>query len=110
MRDYRELRHTITILRLSRSTDGFGAVDSFASVGTLRARKRDLSDAERYRADEIASAVMTRFQVRDSALAASITPKDRIECEGRTFNVTGVKAVGDGSRFIEITCTARTDK
>lgn len=72
------------------------------------ASKRDVSDGERYRAGEVSARLMTRFQVRWNETTSAITPKDRLECEGLTYDIVGIKELG---RRVgrEITAAARAD-
>jgi SPP1 family predicted phage head-tail adaptor len=78
--------------------------------GPVAAAKRDISDAERWRAGEVQATVTTRFTIRWSAFAADLTPADRLIHEGRTFDIAGIKEVPDGRRrFLEITAAARAD-
>lgn len=105
-----DLRAVVQLLRSTPVDDGFTKKDVFAAQGDpIRARKRDLSDGERFRAGEVAGHVTTRFTVRRSAFTDAITPKDRLDCDGVTYEITGVKDVGDGRMWREITCAARTD-
>ncbi len=53
--------------------------------------------------------VTSRLRLRWSAFAADITPLDRVICEGRDYNITGVKEIGR-RKAIEITASARADQ
>ncbi|PHP28002.1 head-tail adaptor protein [Limimaricola cinnabarinus] len=78
------------------------AADNLGS--RIWAQKTDLSDGERWRAGEVAAHVTTRFVVRYSSFTVSITPADRIVCEGDVYEITGIKE-GEGRRqWLEITC------
>jgi head-tail adaptor len=75
-----------------------GTVDAFGGV------------TEEWRAGEIAASATTRFHVRSSAFTRDIDPRDRLTCEGETFEITGTKQVHPGRRqLIELTCARRTD-
>jgi SPP1 family predicted phage head-tail adaptor len=88
----------------------FGAVDSWSDHGGwVYAKKRDLSDGERWRAGEVQAHVATRFTVRWSPFTAAITPKDRLICEGREYEIVGVKECEGRRQWVEITCAARSD-
>lgn len=89
--------------------DGLQQVATFADHGEpVWASRRDLSDAERAAAGWIEATVATRFVVRSSSFSRDLNPKDRVICEGLTFDIQGIKQVGRRD-FLEITGTARTD-
>lgn len=95
--------------RAVRTDDGFAsAVSSWAHLATVAGSRADISDGERWRAGEVSAQVTTRFQVRWSPLAATITPADRLICEGVTYDVSGIKQIGRRVG-LEITATARAD-
>lgn len=90
--------------------DGIASKLQFANHGSpVWASKLDVSDGERYRAAEVQAVVTTRFRVRWSAFTAAITPKDRLVCEGRDYDITGIKEIGR-REYVEITAAARQDK
>lgn len=74
------------------------------------AAKRDVSDAEKWRASEVQAQIGTRFTVRWSSFTSGITPKDRLACEGVTYEITGVRETGGRRRFLEISAVARADQ
>jgi head-tail adaptor len=99
-------------VRFERATltdDGVAMTEVWAPHGApIWAAKAEISDGERWRAGEVAAHVTTRFRVRWSAFAAGITAKDRLVCEGRTFDITGVKEIGR-REGLEFTAAARAD-
>lgn len=90
-----------------------GAANDFGEPGSptwdqaavLWASKRDLSDAERVAAQAVGAILTTRFVVRSSTITRAIKPQDRIEYDGRTYDVVSQKEIGrrDG---IEITAAS----
>jgi SPP1 family predicted phage head-tail adaptor len=103
--DAGKLDRRITAERASVTTDAFGGVvETWYELATVWAEKLDLSDGERWRTAEVAAQVTTRFRIR---WRLAVTVEDRIVCDGRTFEVHGVKELGrrEGQ---EITCAART--
>lgn len=105
-----DLRAVVQVVRATHTDDGFASNPTFAPLGDpIRARKRDLSDGERSRAGEVSAVLMTRFTVRRSGFTDAITAKDRLVCDGLTYEVTGIKDMGDGTMWREITCAARSD-
>lgn len=95
--------------RYSEADDGFGAVKAWSAHGDPQpAEKRDISDGERWRASEVQAHITTRFRVRSSLFTRGLTPKDRLVCEGRTYDISGIKEL-DRRRTLEITAAARAD-
>jgi SPP1 family predicted phage head-tail adaptor len=74
------------------------------------AKKTDVSDAERWRAGEVSASITTRFVVRWSSFTRGITPKDRLFCEGLTYDISGIKEIEGRRQWLEITASARSDK
>lgn len=90
-------------------SDGMGYAEEWADEGDPQpASKADISDGERWRAGEVQAHVTARFVVRSSEFARGVTPAWRMVCEGREYDIFGVKEL-DRRRFIEITAAARND-
>lgn len=73
---------------------------------TVRASRRDVSDGEKFAAGQVGSSLRTRFVIRASADADTVTPMDRVSYDGSVWNIQGVKEADHGDlrgRFIEIT-------
>lgn len=103
------LDRKITIQRATMVPNAAGEdVPTWADLVTVRASKTDIPDGERWRAAEVAATITTRFQVRWNALTASVTPKDRIICEGRVYEVSHSKEIGRAVG-LEITARARAE-
>ena len=111
------LDRRIQFRRAQGSDDGFTsapgwntadpAADNFGAP--IWAAKHDVSDTERFRAHEEAASITTRFTVRWSTLTRSVTPADRLVCDGTVYEITGIKE-GEGRRdWLEFTCAARSD-
>jgi head-tail adaptor len=101
--------YSVQFQRATLGTDGFGTTETWAAHGSpVLAEKIDVSDAERFRAQEVAAHITARFRVPASALTIGITPKDRLVCRGRTYDISGIKEV-ERDRELEITAAARTD-
>ena len=103
-----KLDRQIQFQRATLVDDGFGQTEEWAPYGpTIWALRQDVSDGERWRAGQVSATVSTRFHIRDSAFTRTIDARDRIICDGQTFEITGVKQVHPGRRqLIELT-TAR---
>ncbi|RHZ91534.1 head-tail adaptor protein [Cereibacter sphaeroides] len=101
----------IQIQRATPADDGFASVEVWADHGPpIWAAKADLSDGERWSAGEVAASVTTRFTLHRTAFARGLTPKDRLVSDGRSFEISGIKVSGAAGRFLELTCSARTDR
>lgn len=107
----RNLNCRVQFLRATEVRDAFGVNEVFAPHGApIFASKEDVSDAERWRASEVSASVTTRFVVRWSSFSSGLTPKDRLACDGREYDITGIKETGGRRRWLEMTATARIDK
>jgi len=105
------LDRRVQFQRATLVDDGTAMVEAFANHGSpVWAERMDLSDGERWRAGEIQAHVTTRFRVRYSAFTAALTPKDRLVCEGTTFDIAGIKQAPERRTFLEITAAARADQ
>jgi head-tail adaptor len=118
MRGGGALDRIVQIRRGTVVSDGFGtrlawndanpAADNYGDPHP--ASKADISDGERWRAGEVQAHVTTRFVLRWSPWAAGISPKDRLVCEGRVYEIVGVKEAEGRRQWFELTCAARSDQ
>lgn len=96
--------------RAAMVDDGFTKREVFADHGApVWASRKDVSDAERVAAAQVAATITTRFQVRWSKFTAGLTPRDRLMCGGREYDITGIKEMGR-MQALEITASARSDR
>lgn len=103
------LDRRIQFRRKTLTSDGMGYAETWANHGQpVPASKTDISDGERWRAGEVQAHVTTRFVVRWSVFAADINPSDRLNLDGRGYDIFGVKELGR-KQWIEITAAARND-
>lgn len=103
------LDRRVQFQRATLADDGFTSAPTWAAHGSpVWAAMTPVSDGERWRAGEVAATVTARFRVRWSAFTAALTPEDRLECEDRTYDITGLKELGR-REFIEITASARAE-
>lgn len=71
------------------------------------ASRSDIKDGERVAAGFEAGAVVARFEIDRVQMAEDLTPADRLQCDGHTWNIIGVKEAGGGYRkALEITAQA----
>ncbi len=99
----------LTIERAARTRNGLGEiVETWAALAQAWADRRDVSDSERVAAAEVSATITTRFVLLWSPAYADLNPKDRLICDGRTYDIWGVKYLGrnDG---LEVTAAARAD-
>jgi len=104
------LDRLIQFQRFTEDDDGFSVTELWADHGgRIRASKSDVSDTERFRAAEVSASITSRFTVRWSSFTADISPKDRLICEGETYEIVGKKEGRGRRQWFELTCAARTD-
>lgn len=105
-----KLDRRIQFRRYSEADDGYGVAQTWADHGsTVHASKTDLSDGEKWRSGEVAASVTARFVIRSSAFSQGVTPKDRLVCEGTTYEISGIKEGKGRKQWLELTCSARSD-
>ncbi|QPM89379.1 head-tail adaptor protein [Pseudooceanicola algae] len=108
------LDRRVQFLRGTLTDNGFNEVLKWTDPATdalgdlVWAERTDVSDQERWRAANVDAVITTRFVVRSSNFSRSITPKDRLVCDGLTFDIVGIKEIGRRDR-LEITASAQAD-
>lgn len=104
-----KLDRRIVIQRSTTSADAFNEpVETFATLATVWAEAKPISDGERMKAGQTLADKMIRFTIRYSSTVADVDPRDRIVFDGRTFDISGIKEVGRRVG-LEITATARAE-
>ena len=100
----------LTIQRKTTTQDAFGApVETWSTLAAgVYAEKTDVSDGERIAAAEVSASITARFRIIWSPTYANLNPTDRISCDGRTYDIWGVKEIGYREGF-EITAVARAE-
>ena len=99
----------ITIERKSVVQNDLGEeVETWNQLAQPYAEKVDIRDGERLAAAEVAATITTRFRVLWSAQYSDVNPADRLVCDGRTFDIWGVKEIGF-HEGLEITAAARAE-
>lgn len=85
------LNRRITVQRATTTRDDMNApVEAWADVGTFWAEQVQQRPTEAWKAGQTAAQVETVFRVRWLERTASITPLDRLICEGRDYRIVGV--------------------
>ena len=105
------LDRRITIERYTATQDAFGGdVETWAELAIVSAQYMPVSDAERISANQVNATSMARFVVRSSTVTRSVNPKDRMQFDGRAWDIHGVKETKEGrKRFLEITAASQAD-
>lgn len=99
-------------VRLERATETRDAYNepvlTWGVLAEVSAAYEPLSDGERFRASERASAAEARFRIRYSSLVADLSSRDRLVFEGAVHEIDRVKPIGR-REGLEITTLARSD-
>jgi SPP1 family predicted phage head-tail adaptor len=106
-----QLDRKIIVERFTSTTNALNEqVKTWDTFITYRAKRTDISDGERYAAEQVGSFLMARFLIRSSFDSRTVTPLDRIDHDGKVWDIKGVKEADMGrERFIEITAATRSE-
>jgi SPP1 family predicted phage head-tail adaptor len=85
-----------------------GELVTWPAIASVFAEREFASDGERMRADQAGASLTARFRIPWSSTWSSFDPTDRLLCERRLYDVTGVKELGRRKR-LEITALARAE-
>jgi SPP1 family predicted phage head-tail adaptor len=103
------LDRRVTLRRASVKTNDFGEdVETWGDLAIVWAARAEVSNRERFAAQEVGATLVARFRVRYSQRIHDLSPLDRIMVDGREHNITGVAEIGRREGF-EITAAARAD-
>lgn len=85
--------------------DQYGcSIGDWADLGSpIFARRRDVSDAERFSAGKWDNKLVTRFVIRATVFGRSIRRTDRLVIAEITYGIDGIKEVPNSRAFLEIT-------
>lgn len=104
-----DLNRRITLERATYTTNELNEkVPTWNTLAVVWASKKDVSDSERLAAAEVRAAITTRFQIRLSNKTADLDAKDRINFQGRIYEIFSVKEIWRNTG-LEITAAARMD-
>lgn len=108
------LDRKITIQRATSVPNEFNEpVETWTDFITVRAMRRDVSDRQRLEflaAGQVGSFMVSRFTIRSSNQARTITPADRMLHDGKTWAIHGIKEADEGRhKFLEITAARDAD-
>lgn len=105
------LDRRIQVRRAAPTDTGFGQGEAWADHGApIWAGRDDVRDSEKFAAGQVAASIMSRFTVRESSFTQGISPKDRLICDGREWEIVGGPKEHPRQRgFLELTAITRTD-
>lgn len=97
-----ELRHIITIERLTETADEYGGhATAWATLHTLRAKIVPLTARELEHAMRMESRSSHRITIR---YKSGITAADRVNYGGRLMQIRGVIDLGERRKWLELSC------
>jgi SPP1 family predicted phage head-tail adaptor len=91
-------RHGVTYDQWNQPTEGW------ALLAEVWASKDDVSDGEKLRAAQVGSSMTSRFGLAYDEVTASLTTADRLVCDGKTYDISGIKELGT-RQGIEVTAS-----
>lgn len=101
------LDRQLQFVRAVLSDDGFHQVETWANHGLpVWGQRTDVRDAEKVADGRTIATLMSRFVVRWAGFTEAITPRDRFTCDGRTWEVLGVKEGPGRRQWLELTAVA----
>jgi head-tail adaptor len=103
------LDRRVTIQRATLVEGDYGSDETFATLATRWASRKDVSDGEKEQAGGLSGRLVSRFQMRWDTVTALLTTKDRLVCDGRIWDLIGVKLYGGRQEAVELTAVARAD-
>ena len=83
-------------------------VETWAPITRAFASRTPVSDGERDRAAQVGAFRTDRFETWWTPGLSGLAPKDRIRCDGRTYDILSVRELGFQER-LEISAKARAD-
>lgn len=83
-------------------------VEVWTTLATVWTNVVPVMDGERLRAGETLAQMQSRFTIRYSSVVADLDPRDRLQYNGREYDINGLKEIGR-REFFEITATARAE-
>lgn len=106
----------VVFLRATTARGRMNAVEeTWTEFARAFAKRTPVSDGERDRAEasdaraQVGAHRTDRFETWWTDALADLGPKDRLQCEGKTFDITAVKEKGGYHDRLEITAAARAD-
>jgi SPP1 family predicted phage head-tail adaptor len=104
-----QLDERLTVLRATLAANAYNElVETWADYVTVWTAHVDATVGETLRAAEVGAKISIHFTVRFSPETETITPKDRLLFEGKTFDIIGMREI-QRNHWLEIHAVARPD-
>ena len=104
-----KLDRRVTLRRAEVKQNDFGEdVETWGDLATVWASRAEVSNRERFAAQQVGAELVARFRLRYSQRIHDLSPLDRIVVDGREHNITGVAEIGRREGF-EVTVSARAE-
>lgn len=104
-----DMKDIIILQRATVTVDDFGGeVETWGTLKQVYARRKDVSAAESYHAQEVGGKLSLRFRVRYMSEIADLNPRDRLSFEDDIYNIVGVRQI-QRNRWIEIDAVIQPD-
>jgi head-tail adaptor len=98
----------VQFLAPHKEDDGYRRATTFEPVGpVIWCKHIPVSDGEKWRNGQVTASQMARFQCLAWGIASKVTPQHRLRFRGKDYEILGVKDIGDGRRYLEITAVAK---
>lgn len=99
----------LSLYRALETDDGLATIAGPPAVlAEVWAERLPISDGERGSQAGLLASATVRFRCLWSRRLRDLNPKDSASCEGRAYDILGVKEIGRRAA-LEITCAERTD-
>jgi SPP1 family predicted phage head-tail adaptor len=99
----------LTVLRATYTNNEYNEpIETWVEFVSVWAERKDVSLGEMIRAAELGAKITAHFLIRYSPETSTITAKDRIETEGLTYNIIGIREL-ERDHWYEVHAVARTD-
>ncbi len=87
-------------------------IETWSDLAQVRAKKEDVSAAERLRAQEVGATITARFTIRWSSQVADVNAKDRIYFDELRleYDIVAVRDSGGRRKWRELDAVARPDR
>lgn len=104
-----KLDERIRFLRAVSTPNEFNeGVPTWSTLVEVWAARDDASASESYKAAAVDAKITARFLVRSSPETRAVTPIDRIEAAGKTYNIVAAREV-KRNEWLEFDAVARAD-
>jgi SPP1 family predicted phage head-tail adaptor len=103
------LDRRIALRRSTKTQDATGQeIETWSTLATVWASRRRASSRETLAAAEVSAAITDVFEIRYDSSWGDISPLDRVEFEGRDYDIASVDEIGRREGF-RIAAVARAE-